>query len=177
MINFFRQWCENIIVAISISLIIEMILPNGKNRKYVETIIGIYIIFTILNPIFTNMNNEINLENILKIDKSLETSANYKTNNIEEVYLEAIKNDIKIKIEELGIEVWNIEIKIDSNYKEIEEIIIDINKNKKEENNIIINEIKIEIGSQKEIENIDEEKIKNKIIEIYEIEENKIKII
>ena len=56
MINFLKTWCENIVVVLIISVIIEMILPEGKNKKYVQVIICIYIIFTILNPIFTNIN-------------------------------------------------------------------------------------------------------------------------
>ena len=41
MINFLKTWCENIVVVLIISVIIEMILPEGKNKKYVQVIIGI----------------------------------------------------------------------------------------------------------------------------------------
>ena len=36
MILKIRAWCEGIIIAIIISIIIEMILPDGKNKKYVK---------------------------------------------------------------------------------------------------------------------------------------------
>ena len=43
MIEFFRSWCEGIIVAVIIAMLIEAILPEGNNKKYVKVVIGIYI--------------------------------------------------------------------------------------------------------------------------------------
>ena len=56
MIKFMKNWCEGIIVGVMISLIIELIIPEGNNKKYVKVISGIFIIFTVLNPIFQNLN-------------------------------------------------------------------------------------------------------------------------
>ena len=36
MIIKIRQWCEGIIIAVIISIIIEMIIPEGKNKKYIK---------------------------------------------------------------------------------------------------------------------------------------------
>ena len=36
MIEFCRTWCEGIIVAVIISMIIETILPEGNHKKYVK---------------------------------------------------------------------------------------------------------------------------------------------
>ena len=59
MILKIRAWCEGIIIAIIISIIIEMILPDGKNKKYVKVVIGIYIMFVVLNPILEIINYDI----------------------------------------------------------------------------------------------------------------------
>ena len=56
MIEFCREWCEGIIIAVIISIIIEAILPDGNNKKYVKVVVGIYIIFTILNPILGKLD-------------------------------------------------------------------------------------------------------------------------
>ena len=48
MILKIKSWCEGIIVAIIISIIIEMLVPDGNNKKYVKVVIGIYIIFVTL---------------------------------------------------------------------------------------------------------------------------------
>ena len=45
MIDFFRVWCEGIIIAVVISIIIEAILPEGNIKKYVKVIISIYIVY------------------------------------------------------------------------------------------------------------------------------------
>ena len=51
MIEFFSTWAEQIVLAVIIATIIEMLLPNNKNKKYVQMIIGIYILFNIISPI------------------------------------------------------------------------------------------------------------------------------
>lgn len=52
MIENISSWAEQIIVAVIIATLIEMILPNGNNKKYVKAVIGVYILFTIISPIF-----------------------------------------------------------------------------------------------------------------------------
>ena len=51
VISFISSWAEQIIVAVIIATIIEMILPSGNNKKYIKVVIGIYVLFTILSPI------------------------------------------------------------------------------------------------------------------------------
>ena len=73
MINFINSWLEGIVIAVFVSVIIEMIIPEGKNKKYIKTIIGIYIMFVIISPIISNKNS-INAEKLLKT-----TSNGYST--------------------------------------------------------------------------------------------------
>ena len=51
MIKFINSWAQGIILAVIIATIIEIILPEGKNKKYVKTVIGVYILFTIIYPL------------------------------------------------------------------------------------------------------------------------------
>lgn len=182
MIEFFKEWCENIVVVIIVCVIIEMILPESKNKKYVQVIIGIYVAFTILNPIITNMNIEkIDFNKFFKNEISIEVNTKDENLNIEKVYLEAIKKDIKNEIYLLGFDVKEVEIITDIEYKKIEKIKINISnkkENKIDSNNILINEIKIEINSKEKINITEEEKQKiiNKILEMYEIEKENIEV-
>lgn len=57
MISFISSWAEQIIVAVIIATIIEMILPNGNSKKYIKVVIGIYVLFTILSPILGKITN------------------------------------------------------------------------------------------------------------------------
>lgn len=38
MIASIKTWIENIIIVVIISIIIEMILPEGNNKKYVKVV-------------------------------------------------------------------------------------------------------------------------------------------
>ena len=67
MIRFFRDWCENLILSSFIVSILEMLVPEGKTKKYIRVVTGVYIIFVILNPILLKldgMNIEQELDNI-----------------------------------------------------------------------------------------------------------------
>ena len=58
MIKFLSNWAQNIIVAVIIGSIIEMILPSGSLKKYVKVVIGIYILFSIVSPIINKFSTK-----------------------------------------------------------------------------------------------------------------------
>lgn len=139
MISFLRKWCEGIIVAVVISIIIETLLPEGNNKKYAKIIIGIYIIFTILNPILGKIENEINFKMPSNL-ASIETSA-MDFSNMKKVYVNGIEEIIKINIKEkYEYDAKKIEISFDKNYENIEKIKIKLS-NKKVDSNTLENEI------------------------------------
>ena len=51
MMSFFSSWAEQIIIAVVIGSIIEMVLPDNNNKKYVKMVIGIYVLFSIISPL------------------------------------------------------------------------------------------------------------------------------
>ena len=61
MISFLRTWANQIIVALIIATIFEMILPNGNSKKYVKMVIGLYVLFTMIQPVVTKISGN-NLE-------------------------------------------------------------------------------------------------------------------
>ena len=66
MVSFINSWAQGIILAIIIATIIEIVLPDGKNKKYIKTIIGIYVLFSIIYPIITKISNkQINLNSVV----------------------------------------------------------------------------------------------------------------
>lgn len=86
MIGFLRSWCEGITISIFVTIIIEMLVPTGNIKKYVRVIIGIYIVFVILNPIVSNIKN-IDIEEFLSatnIEKEEVFSNNRR--NIRNIY-------------------------------------------------------------------------------------------
>ena len=67
MIEFMSSWAEQIVLAVIVATIIEMILPKNKNKKYIQMVIGIYVLFNIISPIIKNKDNfsieKYNIEN------------------------------------------------------------------------------------------------------------------
>ena len=158
MINWLSNWAEAIIIAVIIGTIIEMLLPEGNCKKYIKVVIGIYVMFTIVNPIITKISGkEITVSEILELNEYIsQAEESIKTqneieieneNNIMEIYVSGIKQDIKLNMEEKGYVVTNVDIEIEDtkNYK-IKKIIVDAENIMKEENTDEKNEIeKIEI--------------------------------
>ncbi|MGN1301562.1 MAG: stage III sporulation protein AF, partial [Clostridia bacterium] len=94
MIEIINSWAQKIIIVVIICTIIEMILPEGKNKKYIKTVIGIYVVFTIISPIISKINNSntLDLNKYFKTENNItvETSSPVVDTNeyIEEVYKE-----------------------------------------------------------------------------------------
>ena len=191
MIIFIKTWVSQIIVAVIIATIIELILPNENNKKYIKMIIGMYVLFTIIQPVVTKItgnNLEITNFNYKKyFDEDIiqSSSQDFENNNsklIEQAYINNIKEDIVQKLKQKGYEVLgcNIEI-LDNENKENYGIIKSINltvngldveneENYYNGNNINIQNVEINISNNitettdKEINNISD-KEKQEIIE------------
>ena len=162
MINFLSSWAEQVILAVIIATILELILPNSKNKKYVQMVIGVYVLFNIISPIIKNKEKLVFSE--IDLDKYITTSTIIEQSSmdarLEKIYLDELENNIKSKFKNAGIEI--IKCTIDA----------ELDTTKK---NAGIHSIDVKV------KNVDDEqkisKIKQEIIEEYEISEDKIKII
>lgn len=153
MINFISSWAEQIVLAVIIATIIEMLLPKNKNKKYIQMVIGVYILFNIISPIIKNKEQfsieKYNIENYqsqYKVDQSSMDS------RLEKIYLEELENTVVSKFEENDIKVQkcNIDAILDTTNKNagIHSISVKIMKNYDEEK---VNEIKAELANEFEI--------------------------
>ncbi len=163
MINFLSSWAEQIVLAVIIATIIELILPNSKNKKYVQMVIGIYVLFNIISPVIKNKDiltfEEINLEKYAS-NSYEEVDQTSMDKRLEKIYLEELEQNIKAKFEdnEITIIKCTIDAELDTSKK-----------------NAGIHLIKIKIKDPKNDELIN--KIKQEILEEYEISEEKLNII
>ena len=166
MIIFIKSWCEGIIIAVILSIIIEMLMPEGNNKKYLKVVIGIYILFVIIGPILEKINNDYDLENFF-VFETIETTASIDLNdNIKKIYIEGIEETIKNELNQSGYLVKSVNVKVNKQYENIEEIEIKIFKQKQNENLVQIKEIKI---GENKIEEKKYEKIKNQLSENYSV--------
>ena len=121
MILKIKQWCEGIIVAVIICIIIESLVPEGNNKKYIKVVVGIYIIYVTLIPIFNLLDYELNIEKIFSSFEYEEVSTDLG-NDIKDVYVLGIEENIKDEVKQFGYEVEYVNVYVDSNYENIEKI-------------------------------------------------------
>lgn len=194
-------WAQGIIVAVIITTIIELILPEGNHKKYIKMVMGVYILFTIVSPIITKITNqdfefdESKYEEFFKnstYEVSSQSLEEENDNQIKDLYLNNIKSDVKQKLKEQGYIVEEIQIEADLEseeaYGKIKKMNLQIKKGEtKQEENKISPVNRIEIGEKKEEENQiseNEEKIgggeiqeiKTYLSTTYNVEKKQIKI-
>lgn len=198
LIKFINSWAQGIILAVIIATIIEIIIPEGNNKKYVKTVIGLYILFTIIYPLITKLSNDkfnFNsvIDNITKEASKYEDSTNsIETNTyIEETYKNKLIEDIKNKIEEKGYSVLNLNIYVETQneeiYGQINSIVVELEKYEQEnkEVNSINNIEQINIKISNNVEHIKTEEtvskeeiktLKEYLSNTYSVEKEKIHI-
>lgn len=195
LIAFIKDWAEGIVVAVIIATILEILLPDNKNKKYISTVIGIYILFTIISPIISKVTGQsINLKEFTNKDTSLSTSSTMNniallenSSNVEDVYIKTLKSDITDKLKSKGYSADYIDLKISmsskDNYGEIEGIYLKLSLLEEKANVNKVEEIKINISENKSenttANNISEEDLnsaKEFLMDTYGISKDKIHI-
>lgn len=140
MLEWLKLWANQLIVAIIIAVIFELIIPNGKNKKYIKMVINLYLLFVLINPIISKFNggnnidlSEFNYKNYLTSENSITASVNSNSENIiRSTFEKKIKEDIKNKLLSGGYNVTSISINMnnsDSEYGKINSVKISLVKN------------------------------------------------
>ena len=156
MIKFLSNWVEQIVIAIIIASIFEMILPKNNLGKYIKMILGIYIVFNIISP-FVNSEalykfGELNIDTISKdfnIQNTNEVNQESMDIRLNKLYIEQIETNIKSKIEDMGYktERCKVDANLDANTPNAGINRIDLILTQKQEKNQIekveVNEIVI----------------------------------
>ena len=175
MIEWLKNWTNSIIVAIIISVILGLIIPNGNNKKYIKMLINLYVLFIILNPLISkfakNSRFEINSKNYEKYFENSNVVAintNIDSNKIiDQTAEKTLKTNIKKKLREYGYNVTSISISIDSENGQINSIkcveveaLGDLPDNKSDNVVISINQVE-KINISNKTTNIEKESLKN----------------
>lgn len=194
MINAMSTWAKSIILAVIVSTIIQMILPEGNNKKYIKTVIGLYILFTIISPIISKIsggNSTIDVskyENYFNVESTTTASANVIDKNLDNTYNSSIKADIKNRMKQKGYKVnsldANIELKNEESYGTINNLKISLEREESNNNSNIqaVNKIEIKISNntneakQNNLTSMEKQEIKNYLSETYSIKKENIEV-
>lgn len=171
VVSFISSWLKDIVVLFIIISIAELIMPNGNLKRYVNLVIGLLIIFTIVSPIAKFVRLDFNLDqgiiNYSKPDDLLNIDERFfiqQEKQIEDLYKEKISKEVielvedRTKYKVASISIGIIESK--ERYGEIDYIELLVNKNKDTK----INKISIEKVTPVYIDN-DSTAISNKNLE------------
>ena len=130
-----------------------MILPDSKNKKYLEVISGLYILYVILNPIL-NIDKNMSILDIKSTIAGVSSSSYISQDNVAKSYILGLQNNLKEKIEEMGYKTNYIQFYITPDYSTIAKI-----------------EVKMQLGTE-----FDKERIINLILENFDINKENIMI-
>lgn len=166
MIKAFSDWTKNLSLSLIVVSILEMILPNNKTKKYVNVIMGLYVLFNVLSPIisyskkidYSNIDIENYTNKILENTSITTSNINQLSMNkrLEQLYNEQLENDITKKLENKGyiVDYCKVISNIDGKENSIEKINLKIfkksnleektNTNQNENSNSQLNNILIE---------------------------------
>ena len=187
-------WAKSIILAVIVSTIIQMILPEGNNKKYIKTVIGLYILFTIISPIISKIsggNSTIDVskyENYFNVESTTTASTNVIDKNLDNTYTSSIKADIKNRMKQKGYKVnsldANIELKNEESYGTINSLKISLEREESNNNSNIqaVNKIEIKISNntneakQNNLTSMEKQEIKNYLSETYSIKKENIEV-
>lgn len=196
MIETISNWAGELVVAMIVTTLIEMLLPDNKTKKYVKTLIGTYIVFCIISP-FINERDVFSFENLEKELKSysnevqIQKQENSET-SMENLYIEEFKKNIIENVQNLGYKVkrCEVDIEIDATKENagINEIKLVIGEKQIQNNNEInieeIQKVEISINSNTTENNTNEsveenenvKSVKTYLSNYYEISENRVKV-
>lgn len=130
--NFISNWLKDILVVFIVISFLEIILPKGKMKKFVNFIIGLLIIFVIISP-FTDLESlqfNIDLQGDEFMDRSdAQGIINEQEARVKEVFTNSINEEVKKLVEN------------NTDY-----VVVDVNTNAKEEQDTIsIEEVSLTI--------------------------------
>lgn len=196
IVNFISSWLKDIVVLFILISIAELVMPKGNMKKYIDLVIGLLIIFTIITPFARLTKKDFNLEqSVFNYSKAgdfinVEDKEFYleQEKQIEKLYKEKISSEIIKLIEAKSIyQVSDLSLDIlDSKerYGEIQYLQIILTETKKDINN---NKISIEkirpIDINKRVEEVPKDfeenykELKEIISTKYSIEIDKITIL
>lgn len=122
-----KDWIINIIALVLFIILLEIIMPSGKTRKYVNLVTGFILIIAIINPFIKIFNGAITLEDFqlagstkiqkLEIEKSSSLYKKEQMKQITEVYRQKVIKQLEKSAEETeGVAEAEADVIINEDY-------------------------------------------------------------
>ena len=118
MIESLSNYAFAIICSSFIMNLIQMILPDSSNRKYVIFVCGVIITIILINPVISIVHKDFDIQKILTIneEKYVDIEKNYEEQYNEEIlgrYKKNVEEGIVKRLNDAGYVVHSIECEYD----------------------------------------------------------------
>jgi len=168
MIEFLKGWVLNIVILTMFIVLLEILIPSGKIKKFVDIVSGLIIIIAVISPFVGLLSKDLNLKELQIASSNFidrkEIEANSKVLNeqhikqITEVYRKKIVKQLEDNTKEIkGVADVKADVLIDQNYEspsfgEIKRVYLNLKLGGKEEGvKSVIRVDKVEIGRKSTI--------------------------
>ena len=164
MSSIISNWIISIVGVVILSVLIDLILPEGQMQKYIKSVFSVVIVLTMVSPILKIDISSIDFNKFIYNESSVEINTNY-LNNYNEDYKKSLEEIVENALKDGGF--LNVEVEISYNLSnnnfEIEKVKLDIKK-------LVINANQVHIDKYKEMQTIVENllNVKEDLIVIYE---------
>lgn len=120
MIEELSNYAVAVICAYFIMNIVQMLLPDNTNKKYIIFICGAIITLIIVNPIIKILNKDFNLQKIFTLNQEeyIDLEKNYEQKYNDDIiykYKKNIEDSIIKRLNDAGYTIHNIECEYDAN--------------------------------------------------------------
>jgi stage III sporulation protein AF len=165
MIEFLKGWVLNIVILTMFIVLLEILIPSGKIKKFIDLVSGLILIIAVINPFVGLLGKDLDLKE-LQISSSnfidrKEIEANSKVLNeqhikqITEVYRKKIIKQLEDNTKEIkGVADAKADVLIDQNYEspsfgEIKRVYLDLKLGDKEKGvKPVLRVDKVELGTK-----------------------------
>lgn len=155
MIEGLSDYSFSLVSAVFILNIVQMILPENKNRKYILFVSSMIVTIILIEPIIELLNGKIEVSNILTenqkeiIELSEENYNKYYETEVINQYKTNIESGIISRLEQMGYETKIIKCEYNQQTLEPEYVYLEL---KEKEGEIIPVKIEVVSNPQKEID-------------------------
>jgi len=192
MIGIFTNWVKTIIFVVLFASFLELLLPNSSMQRFVRVIMGLFIMLAILNPVIDVVQNHLtpsqvpvlstNSANSIVILNNAKNVALHREQLSAEIYKKELAQQMQVMITALdGVADAKVVINTNHSTTKLSNMINSVVVYVKPGNASIKNKIaKVSIGQQPdegaELNVNLENKIKNLILELYQLPKEIIEI-
>ncbi len=127
MLNTLSGWILSIAGIICVSVIIELILPDGQMNRYIKGILSFIIVLVIILPLPKLLKTEIDLDHVFDYGQNITVDEDYLYQlNLNKITI--VQEDIENKINSRGYKNVSIYVSADifQNQMQFKSIIVDL---------------------------------------------------